>query len=112
MRAVDEPAEGTFVENRTWQLRRGEELIGGLTLEVIDMFWYDCRFEPSASWPTLRPFAEASRDAWQRRDMEAAVKADEAMHALGLELVPDDGSEPITRFVLRVSGNVARFKWY
>ncbi|AVH57533.1 MULTISPECIES: hypothetical protein [Streptomyces] len=99
------------MQDRVWQLRRGDEVIGRMTLEAIDMFWHDCRFEASTGWPTLKPFVEASRAAWKQGDTEAALEADEAIYALGLELVPEDGGEPITEFLLRIDGNFARFRY-
>jgi hypothetical protein len=101
------------MENHTWQLRRGEEEIGKLTLEAVDMFWHDCRFEASAGWPTVRPLIQESRMAWERGDTEAALKVDEAIHALGLELVPNGEGEPITEFLLRIdiAGGSARFRY-
>ncbi len=93
-----------------WQLRRGDALIGTLTLEGVDMFWADCRFEPASAWETVRPLFDASRDAWRRGDEGGALAADEAIHEAGLVLVPGDGGAPITDFLLRVSGESARFR--
>jgi hypothetical protein len=101
----------TVAENQVWQLRRGDEVVGFLTLEAIDMFWTDCRFEPSAGWPAVEPFIEASRAAWQRKDRDAALAADEAIHALGMSLVPEGGDEVITDFLLRIDGRTARFRY-
>ena len=102
----------TVAENQVWQLRRGDEVVGFLTLEAIDMFWTDCRFEPSAGWPAVEPFIEASRAAWQRKDRDAALAADETIQALGMSLVPEGGGggEVITDFLLRIDGRVARFR--
>ncbi|MFB7288337.1 hypothetical protein [Actinacidiphila glaucinigra] len=94
-----------------WQLRRGEEVIGRLVLETVDMFWYDCRFEASTGWPTLRPHMEALRAAAERRDMDAIHKVDEAISALSLELAPEDGGEPITDFLVRIKGDSARLRY-
>ncbi|MGP3980874.1 hypothetical protein [Streptomyces sp. KR80] len=99
------------MENRVWQLRRGEEIIGTLTLEAIDMFWFECRFEPSSGWPAFKPFIDASHAAWQRKDVAAARAADDEIYALGLEMVPDDGGEIIRNFMVRISGDHARFRW-
>ncbi|MGK5500681.1 hypothetical protein [Streptomyces sp. URMC 125] len=99
------------MSDRVWRLRRGEEEVGKLSLEGVDMFWHDCRFEASSGWPALRPLFEASHAAWERQDTDAAVEADEAIYALGLELVPEDGSEPITDFLLRIDGDSARFRY-
>lgn len=99
------------MENQVWELRRGGEVVGILALEAIDMFWTDCRFEPSTGWPALEPFIVASRAAWQRKDMAAAIAADEAIYALGLELVPEGGGEVIRDFLLRINGSSARFRY-
>ncbi|MFJ1731343.1 hypothetical protein [Streptomyces sp. NPDC088254] len=97
--------------DQVWRLRRGHEVVGVLTLEAVDMFWTDCRFEPSAGWSALKPFIDASRAAWERKDQEAAIEADEAIYALGLELVPERGGEIIRDFLLRISGDTARFRY-
>ncbi|MEU3087030.1 hypothetical protein ACWCQ0_01085 [Streptomyces massasporeus] len=101
------------MEDRTWQLRRGEEEIGRLTLEAVDMFWHDCRFEASAGWVTVSPLIEESRRAWERGDTETALKLDEAIDALDLELVPNSEGEPITDFLLRIDMDAgsARFRY-
>ncbi|MFI8004685.1 hypothetical protein [Streptomyces sp. NPDC086010] len=99
------------MEDQVWRLRRGHEVVGVLTLEAIDMFWTDCRFEPSTGWTALKPFIDASRTAWESKEEDAAVKADEAIYALGLELVPDGGGEVIRDFLLRIDGDSARFRY-
>ncbi|WP_234433197.1 hypothetical protein [Streptomyces sp. NRRL WC-3549] len=101
---------GEVMMAQRWQLRRGDALIGTLTLEGVDMFWADCRFEPASAWETVRPLFDASRDAWRRGDEGGALAADEAIHEAGLVLVPGDGGAPITDFLLRVSGESARFR--
>lgn len=98
------------MENEVWQLRRGDQLVGTLTLEAVDMFWSDCHFESSTGWPAVKPFIEASREAWERGDQAAAVVADEAIHALDLTLVPADGGESVRDFLLRIDGDSARFR--
>lgn len=105
------PLEGAVMDNEAWQLRWGQDTVGVLTLEGVDMFWTDCRFEPSTAWPDLKPFIDASRAAWDGTDMDAAIAADEATYALGLELVPEGGGEIITSFLLRIDGDTARFRW-
>ncbi|MEU4154652.1 hypothetical protein [Streptomyces sp. NPDC026659] len=94
----------------SWRLKRGDALIGTLTLEDVDMFWTDCRFQPGPDWETVRPLFEASEDAWERDDEDAALAAEEAIHEAGLVLVPGDGGAPVTDFLLRVSGETARFR--
>jgi hypothetical protein len=95
---------------QSWQLRQGKRVIGTLTLEGIDMFWSDCRFEPAPAWEELRPLFAASRDAWRRGDEDAALAADEAIYAKELVLVPGDGGALITEFLIRIEGEVARFR--
>lgn len=75
------------------------------------MFWTDCRFEPSTGWPALKPCIDASRAAWERKDQDAAIAADEAISALGLELVPEGEGEVIRDFLLRINGDTARFRY-
>ncbi|MBD2828088.1 hypothetical protein [Streptomyces californicus] len=95
---------------KSWQLRQGERLVGTLTLEEADMFWSDCHFAPGPAWEAVRPLFAAARDAWSRGEEEAAVAADEAIHAEELALVPADGGEPITDFLIRIAGETARFR--
>ncbi|QKW05361.1 hypothetical protein HUT18_02190 [Streptomyces sp. NA04227] len=95
---------------RSWQLKRGDLLMGTLTLAGVDMFWTDCRFEPASAWETVRPLFEASHDAWERGDEDSALAADEAIAEAGFVLVPGDGGAAITDFLLRVSGKNARFR--
>ncbi|MFE9975718.1 hypothetical protein ACFYRD_34630 [Streptomyces hirsutus] len=95
---------------QSWQLTRGDALIGTLTREGVDMFWTDCHFEPASAWETVRPLFEASRDSWRRDDEEAALAADQAIYEAELVLVPDDGGAPITEFLPRISEQTARFR--
>ncbi|GAA2267219.1 hypothetical protein GCM10010430_60510 [Kitasatospora cystarginea] len=95
----------------SWQLKHGDGLIGTLVLEAVDMFWTDCRFVPGPGWENLRPLFEASRDAWKAGDTDAAVEADDAIHAVGLVLVPVGGGTPLTEFLLRINGDKARFRY-
>ncbi|MEW2131602.1 hypothetical protein [Streptomyces sp. NPDC005435] len=94
----------------SWQLKRGDSLVGTLTLEGADMFWTDCLFRPGPAWETVRPLFEASEEAWERDDEDAALAAEEAVYEAGLVLVPGDGGVPLTDFLLRVSGATARFR--
>ena len=52
-----------------------------------------------------------SGPTWERKDQDAAIAADEAIYALGLELVPDGGGEVIRDFLLRINGHTARFRY-
>lgn len=96
--------------DQSWQLRQGDRLIGTLALTGIDMFWTDCRFEPAPTWEELRPLFSASREAWRQGDKDAALAADKAILAAGIVLVPIDGGAPITNFLIRIAGSVARFR--
>ncbi|MCQ8775142.1 hypothetical protein [Streptomyces telluris] len=97
--------------DENWQLRQGDRLVGTLTLTAIDVFWSDCHFDPAPGWEDFRPLFTASRDAWVRGDQEAALAADEAIHAQGLTLIPDGGGDPITDFLIRINGETARFRY-
>lgn len=101
---------GVAMKQSAWELRRGDETVGRLTLEGVDMPWYECGFEPSTGWPRVKPLMDAAQDAWDRYDEESGIEADKAIYALGLELVPEDGSEPIGDFLLRIEGGSARFR--
>ncbi|MEK8108612.1 hypothetical protein NKG94_34160 [Micromonospora sp. M12] len=96
---------------QSWKLMQQERLVGTLTFESQDMFWSDCRFAPAPAWEELRPLFTKSRDAWLSGDTEAALEADEAIHAVGLILLPSDGGVPITEFLLRIDGDEARFRY-
>ncbi|MBL7495275.1 hypothetical protein I6A84_25920 [Frankia sp. CNm7] len=98
------------MDEKSWQLRQGDRLVGTLTLEEIDMFWSDCHFEPAPAWEDLRPLFAASRAAWGRGDEQAALAADEAIFAAGLILVPNGGGDPITEFLIRIDEETARFR--
>ncbi|MGW8701449.1 hypothetical protein ACWGOK_31770 [Streptomyces eurythermus] len=95
---------------QSWRLRQGERLVGTLALESGDMFWSDCRFEPGPAWEGLAPLFAASRDAWRRGDEDAALAVDETIYAQDLVLVPDSGGAPITEFLIRIEGEVARLR--
>ncbi|MFF0186970.1 hypothetical protein [Streptomyces sp. NPDC005244] len=96
---------------QSWWLTQGDRLVGTLRLKEIDMFWTDCSFEPGPGWTEIRPLVDASRDAWMRKDLEAARAADESLRLAGLVLVPEGGGEMITDFLLRINGDMARFRW-
>ncbi|WP_250002101.1 hypothetical protein [Actinoplanes sp. M2I2] len=96
---------------KSWELKQGDRLIGTLVFESQDMFWSDCRFLPGSGWADMKPLFERSRAAWLSGDTDAAIAADEAVHAAGLALEPADGSAAITEFLLRIDGDEARFRW-
>lgn len=102
---------GIDVTGQSWDLKQQERLIGTLTFESQDMFWSDCRFAPAPAWDDLRPLFAKSREAWRSGDTDAALEADEAIHAVGLVLLPSDGGAPITDFLLRIDGYEARFRY-
>ena len=95
----------------SWRLTHGNQLVGTLRLDGVDMFWTDCRFEPGPGWPAICPLFEASRDAWLAHDLKAASAADERIRGAGLVLVPDEDGEPTRDFVVRIQGDRARLKW-
>ncbi|WP_329087692.1 MULTISPECIES: hypothetical protein [unclassified Streptosporangium] len=94
-----------------WELRQADRVVGTLTFESQDMFWSDCRFHPGPVWEEIRPLFVRSRNAWLSDDTDAALEADEAIRAIGLVLLPNDGGVPITDFLLRVDGEKARFRF-
>ncbi|WP_433524401.1 hypothetical protein ACQPZ2_04360 [Nocardia pseudovaccinii] len=96
---------------QSWQLMQGKRLIGMLVQDEVDMFWTDCHFAPGPGWADLQPLFAASRDAWRNGDMEAAVEADDAIHAQGLVLVPVDSGALLTEFLLRINGDKARLRY-
>ena len=96
---------------QSWELKKGDRLVGILVFEGQDMFWSDCRFQAGPGWVSARPLFERSRDAWQGDDTDAAIAADEAIFAAGFVLQPCDGSPAITDFLVRVDGDTARFRW-
>ncbi|MBK3629668.1 hypothetical protein JHN59_33620 [Streptomyces sp. MBT49] len=95
----------------SWQLMCGDQLVGTLRMEAIDMFWTDCAFEPGPEWEVLRPLFDASRDAWVRGDREAAMVADHRIREAGLVLAGSEGGSTITDFLIRIHGGKARFRW-
>ena len=54
---------------------------------------------------------EEAQAAWERDDVDAALKIDEELEALGLELAPEGGGPSITMFLLRINGDAARFRY-
>ncbi|WP_435246828.1 hypothetical protein [Streptomyces sp. NRRL F-5630] len=96
---------------QSWSLMRGDRLVGTLRLEAVDMFWTDCDFRPGPEWPEVRPLFDASRDAWVRGDRQAARAADSQICEAGLILVPQEGGAVIMDFLVRISGEKARFRW-
>ena len=75
------------------------------------MFWSDYHFEPADGWQQVQPLFEASRDAWKQGGDEAGLAADDAIHEAGLTLVPLDGGERLTDFLLRINGSEARLRY-
>ncbi|MFD9880219.1 hypothetical protein ACFWZT_01985 [Streptomyces alboflavus] len=101
----------TEIPEEAWQLMHGDQLVGSLRMEAIDMFWTDCAFEPGPAWPAVRPLFDASHDAWARGDKQAALAADRRIVEAGLVLVPIGPGETITRFMIRIREGTARFRW-
>ncbi|MGW0501062.1 hypothetical protein ACWD0Z_38260 [Streptomyces sp. NPDC003007] len=79
-------------------------------LEEVDMFWTDCRFEPGPGWTAVRHLFDEARDAWLGGDREAALAADESIRTAGLALISEGDGGSITDFLIRINGELARFR--
>jgi len=100
----------------TWRLVQGETLLGTLAAKDVDQPFYRTTFEPTSAFEPLRPlFDEELRlmDAIDpdREDWTAWGAAYSRIERLGLRLEPLDGGDPITEFLLHVSGRDAWFRY-
>jgi hypothetical protein len=102
--------EGAKLAAGLWQLKRGDELVGTLILDEVDMFWTDCRFESGPGWDEVSALFEALQVARQHGTEDEQAQSDHAIMARQMVLVPDDGGEPVTRMLLRISEGHARFR--
>ena len=92
---------------------RGDALLATLRKADADQSWFICAFEPTPAFEEYRTlFEEEERILNGPGDtFELWEAAYARIDALGLRLVPNDGTEDIIEFLLHVYGNEAWLKY-
>jgi hypothetical protein len=98
-----------------WHLRRGDEVLGDITITDADFPWLSGRFAPRPGFAAVAPlFAEelARSRATEDDDSAANLQAWETAYeriAATVSLVAPSG--PAAEFLLHIDGNEAWFRW-
>src|SRR4030095_6764029 len=93
-----------------WELRRGEILIGWLTVLDQDMTWYSADFEPTPEYETYRAIIELGSSIRNTDDAEAWNAWMESMRGLGLRLIRLRDQVILDDFLLYIDGDIADFR--
>jgi len=98
-----------------WQLRRGDEVLGDITITDADFPWLSGRFVPRPGFAAVAPlFAEelALSQATEDDAGAATIQAWETGYeriAATMTLVAPSG--PVAEFLLHIDGSEAWFRW-
>ena len=101
-------SETTLTE---YQLRRGDELLGTLTLITPDFPWMFCKFEPCDSFTEIRALFEEELRLLDREDWVAWEQAYEKIRELSLQLMNVKEDCEIEEFLLHIDGDEAWFRY-
>jgi len=98
-----------------WQLCRGDEVLGEITITEADFPWLSGRFAPRSGFADVEPlFVEelGLLDVLQESNSKADVEAWEAAYDRISETVRLVApSEPVAEFLLHIKGDLAWFRW-
>lgn len=93
---------------QVWQLRRGDELVGEITVEVPDFPWLSGTFTPTPAFEEVKPLfdeelalLEAEEPAWER----AYRRINDSLSLIA------PGGQTVAEFLLHVQGTSAWFRW-
>jgi hypothetical protein len=94
-------------------LKRGNDLLGTLIPYASDFPWIFCTFEPTELFAEVKPLfdEEAKIDPENEEAIASWDAAWGRIEALGLRLVPEDGSEEVTEMLLHIDGTEASFRY-
>lgn len=98
---------------QAWTLMRGDIVLGALTLNVVDMPFFDCHFSPTPAFEEVRPLFATELALLDDSEAVAAGTWDQAyrtIDALHLTLVGDDGQR-LDDFLLHIEGDRAWFRY-
>jgi hypothetical protein len=94
-----------------WTLRRGDDLLGRVTVDDVDMFWLSGDWVPTPAFAEVAPlFAEEDRLSEEDDDGHAFDACWRRIWRLGVRLHDPEGRE-VPEFWCHVSGERAAFRW-
>jgi hypothetical protein len=101
--------------NKSWQLRRGSEVVGVLKLEYVDQPWIHCVFEPTPTFADYAALFEKERTLLYADNFEAVgnefAKVWQEIWQQGFVIAPDDEQNVISKFLLHIDGAAAWFRY-
>jgi hypothetical protein len=90
---------------------RGETQLGSLTRIEGDLPWHRGTFAPTAAFMEVRPLFDRERELLDADRIEEWGKVWDEIAAPGLRLMPLDGREPITEFLLHIEDRQAWWRY-
>lgn len=98
-----------------WQLRRGDAVIGEITVTEADFPWLRGTLTPRDGFAEVAPlFAEelALTEAFEDDNSEETIAAWEAVHdQIAATMTLAGPSGPVAEFLLHIDGTEAWFRW-
>lgn len=94
-----------------WELRKGDTVLGALTLKEQDMFWFTCNFEPTAAF---EPYRDIFAHQAHLLDTEHGMDSFDALYAqigeLSLSLHINDMFDDKNVYLLHILEDQAWFR--
>jgi hypothetical protein len=87
----------------TWELRRGNTLIGRLVGYDQDMFWYSCHFQPSPEFQQYEQLFSEGKALTKDEQQEEWGAWYEKINSLGLQLIRLRDGEIASEFILYIN---------
>ncbi|MFN3648885.1 MAG: hypothetical protein ACK47B_04815 [Armatimonadota bacterium] len=94
-----------------WELRRGEEALGVISLTSLDQPWLNGEFIPTASFEQVGLIFEEELRLLNEDQLEEWEKCYDRIDALGLSLHSLSSGRVVREFVLHIDGKDACFRY-
>ena len=97
---------------RTFEIYADNVHLGTITEQGnFDMFWAEETFTPAPAFASFQPLFDRERRLLEADRMEEWQEAWDEIEQHGLRLVPADGSEPISEFLVHIDGRTAWWRY-
>ena len=97
--------------NTILYLKRGDTILGKLTLYEVNQPWFNCKFEPTESFAEVKHLFDKRLNMMDTADAEEWEEADIQFDAMNLRLVYESSGEEIDELLLNIKDDEAWFRY-